>query len=535
MPPCHRLSPAHEIIRHIRQNADPFAVLRLVQEGDLLLQRNLNNTGSEARALDADAFQQSKYKLRARPWTNVAGDGIVSNLITIVLASFSAPCVHESAFLADFAAQDTSALFCSPLLVNAMCAVGAFSSSHAEALDRLAIDDLKLRERFYQEAQRLLEIERGKPSVTTVQALFLLYLYTGSAAMDRAGRVYRLTACEMYNRMRLGTQLLVRSPVTDPKSHEAQRKILSRIAWGAFCAESVMAYNYLQVSLIKIPSVPRLFGDQTGYATEEGNRPLGLEDALAARCDVLAIFYRIASYEPREPNDVGSEGDIRTRQRLYDALSGWERILPPKSRYASEFAHHFHVLNAYYHFVAVVLWRPLQDIDTTLRDNESNAARLCISHCDALLKEIDESKIDLQGDLLRRGTTAALYFWYMAAFTLVTMIKRHLDSREPLVRVCRSLHSVAKCWPSACVILQGVHGMSQQLRVVLPQEAAELCLEAGKMLDLSASLDIPVSWAIPRHADLMELLSDHGADTEEPAGVELSKLISKWNTLSIEA
>lgn len=36
-------------MRHIRQNADPFSVLRLVQEGDLLLQRSLNNAGTFTR------------------------------------------------------------------------------------------------------------------------------------------------------------------------------------------------------------------------------------------------------------------------------------------------------------------------------------------------------------------------------------------------------------------------------------------------------------------------------------------------------
>lgn len=295
-----------------------------------------------------------------------------------------------------------------------------------------------------------------------------------------------------------------------------------------------MAYNYLTTSLIRIPTVPRLFGDQTGYAHEDPNRPLGIEDVLAARCDLLAIFYRIATVQPREPNGIGSDGDIRSRQRLYDALNGWQRILPEKSRYAQEVANHFHCLNAYYHFAGFTLWRPLQDVDVALRDNEGNAASLCIYHCEGLLKEIDESNMSGQGALFPRGTTAVVYFWYMAAFTLVTMIKRHLESREPLVRVCRSLHSIAKYWPIACVTLQGIQSMSQQLRVVLPREATELCMDSRRFLDLSTGPDIPISWAIPRHADLLEFLSDHGADNEEPAGVELSKLISKWNTMSID-
>lgn len=162
--------------------------------------------------------------------------GIVSNLVTIVLTSLSAPCIEEDAFLADMAAQDIrNATFCSPLLVNAMCAVGAFSSSYTEAVE--AIDGRKLGEQFFNESRRLLDEERGKPSLATMQGLFMLYQYTTSAAMDRAGRIFRLSACEMYSRLKLGTHLIIRGRVED---EDARRKVLSRISWGAFCIERLV-------------------------------------------------------------------------------------------------------------------------------------------------------------------------------------------------------------------------------------------------------------------------------------------------------
>lgn len=139
-----------------------------------------------------------------------------------------------------------------------------FSSSHAQAVDALALNDRPLRERFFSKAQKLLDEERGKPSLTTMQALFLLYSYTSFAAMgknercrirvtlfdypsatvqnvtdtftslDRAGRIFRLSACEMYHRMRLGTQLIIRAPADDENAH---RRILSQIAWASFNTE----------------------------------------------------------------------------------------------------------------------------------------------------------------------------------------------------------------------------------------------------------------------------------------------------------
>lgn len=123
-----------EIIRRIRATEDPFAVVRLVRDGDILLQRRLSSPPMEPilRRFDADALQQSHVKVPARPWTSIAGDGIVSHLISMYFnreQQFSMPFIHKQAFLRDMTAGDPeTAVFCSPMLVNAICAMGAVSS-----------------------------------------------------------------------------------------------------------------------------------------------------------------------------------------------------------------------------------------------------------------------------------------------------------------------------------------------------------------------------------------------------------------------
>lgn len=47
------------------------------------------------------------------------------------------------------------------------------------------------------------------------------------------------------------------------------------------------------------------------------------------------------------------------------------------------------------------------------------------------------------------------------------------------------------------------------------------------------NVDMPISWAVPQHVDLLELLSDDVADTEQ-MGIELGGIITRWSSLTID-
>ena len=76
--------------------------------------------------LDSEALGKSPIKVPARPWTNVAGDGVVSELISAWFRwddIFCYPYVDRECFLDDMRKGDPShARYCSPFLVNALCA-----------------------------------------------------------------------------------------------------------------------------------------------------------------------------------------------------------------------------------------------------------------------------------------------------------------------------------------------------------------------------------------------------------------------------
>jgi hypothetical protein len=106
------------------------------ESGDASLQQNVlqrrdNGLLSALESLDFSALSISNLKLQAQPWTAVAGDGLVSELISSFFAydnCFYLPFIDRECFLHDMQAGDTNkADFCSPLLVNAICALRCVS------------------------------------------------------------------------------------------------------------------------------------------------------------------------------------------------------------------------------------------------------------------------------------------------------------------------------------------------------------------------------------------------------------------------
>lgn len=104
--------------------------------GEAPMQRNSPQAENDAlsSALDiinSSALSASNLKLHAQPWTTVAGDGLVSELLSSFFAYESCyylPFVDQECFLNDMQAGEINiAEFCSPSLVNAICALRCVS------------------------------------------------------------------------------------------------------------------------------------------------------------------------------------------------------------------------------------------------------------------------------------------------------------------------------------------------------------------------------------------------------------------------
>jgi hypothetical protein len=118
-------------------------VAMIPEDGGVSPQPHATDVGDETLAfalenLDVAARSVSTFQVHARSWTKLADDGLVSELLSSFFASdacFYLSFVDQQYFLDDMEAGDVGIeKLCSPLLVNAICALRCVSE-HRRRLD----------------------------------------------------------------------------------------------------------------------------------------------------------------------------------------------------------------------------------------------------------------------------------------------------------------------------------------------------------------------------------------------------------------
>ena len=125
----------NEVLARMHATSDPIAMLRFARElsvstlpaqGPDVIPVEDERSNPRLRAIDLRALVGSSLRVSARPWTTVASDGIVSDLISSFFRwddLFFFPFIDREAFLQDMRSDDVeNAAYCSPFLVNAICA-----------------------------------------------------------------------------------------------------------------------------------------------------------------------------------------------------------------------------------------------------------------------------------------------------------------------------------------------------------------------------------------------------------------------------
>lgn len=119
---------ALDILVRIRNSENPLVVWKSIKDAELLLRwppsAASGSRDPKIESMNAEALAGSHVKVRARPWTALAGDGMVSDLVSSFFAcTVCFSFIDRECFLADMARGDVEkARYCSPFLVNTMCA-----------------------------------------------------------------------------------------------------------------------------------------------------------------------------------------------------------------------------------------------------------------------------------------------------------------------------------------------------------------------------------------------------------------------------
>jgi len=118
--------------------------------------------------------------------------------------------------------------YCSPLLVNAICAVGCTISDRPDVVDKTD-ETLQKGRSFMNEAKRLLDKSMASASLTTVQALGMMSIYEIASGNEQRGSLYMAMCMRMALDMNMNREDQGYKNV-DPDEAEA----LQVTFWGCF-------------------------------------------------------------------------------------------------------------------------------------------------------------------------------------------------------------------------------------------------------------------------------------------------------------
>ncbi|OIW28590.1 hypothetical protein CONLIGDRAFT_387874 [Coniochaeta ligniaria NRRL 30616] len=546
---------AQDILSRIRSSEDPLAVWRSIKDAELLLPRSPSASGSGAirdprlEKIDAEALADSHVKVKARPWTAVAGDGIVSDLVSSFFAwdnGFRFSFVDKDCFLEDMAlGAPEKARYCSPFLVNAMCAFRCYTSARAKAFSAISGEDLTTR--FAAEAKRLLALERGRSSLPTAQGLVLLFMTTVFDGSDRVGVMYRLMSAQMLQQLNLEAEFDALEG--DPLKNN-EKRALSKALWGHFIFEKyllpahpdMVGYTYLQPSLTSPPRTSRAWleaeQDNHNYGLSEntdllgkkasgeaGSPPALASGALDAASEVAKLLYESMTYNSTYGVIPGSLKDLELRRGLYSAVLSLTDSLPTELRSGSNFTPQTCLLSVLLNEVAISILRPLHR-DTVFGHQAELARDLFIHHCQATVDLLDQY---VRTWPLVEYTYAVVCCTNNVALALVPALD---DSRthDTFTRACKIIDASARDFPISTHVLQGIQALAWAVKVKIPAGAAAACLENAAndaFLGEQELRDLPVALRIP----YLDAAGNVAAATAQ--GAELGVLLARWSAMSL--
>ncbi|KAI1759115.1 hypothetical protein GGR53DRAFT_524115 [Hypoxylon sp. FL1150] len=369
-----------QILQRLRNGEDVPAIVKAVQDGDLLLQLSLNPDSrfryefpynqempSHLDNPQNPYLQSTLYKKTSVPqpleyietlrdvedesekvylapyhtaklidsritsanvssWTKVSSDNTMLRMLLQIYFVFEFsfhPYFHKDLFLDDLVVGNRR--FCSPLLVNAV--LGAAWHGYSRMKNRAAYwlpDNLGYR--FLAEACRLFELEQTNPTITTVQAGAIINLTTNINGIDDISWGY------MDKSIKMAESISLFSPGLD-ESREWQLSA-SATAWSLFNWQAFAAFHTFQPPTLKIPPA-RPLPEVEDYGEiwvkyPHGREPIPMFNSLVFRAVsefrvIMNDITRLSYSRPKCFDRMSLDAAIVYRSRLlawYDSLPG---------------------------------------------------------------------------------------------------------------------------------------------------------------------------------------------------------------------
>lgn len=372
--------------------------------------------------------------------------------------------VFREAFLIDFFHPKPDTLYCSPVLVLSICALGARMSE---------IDSIYNRSKsFYNEARSLLLLSLEHPSITSVQSFLLLAFYDICNGNNSTG--WMLSGNAMRMGFDLGFQL--HPEVWFLKNRGALKQldvaIRSRFYWGCYMADHFISLILGRPSLLKL-------SDATIPETEDLPELAWIDeykyvpDNVTNISDPLKNIINLINISDNMLNDIFTRGDhgpdhdldgddlnlVSRLSMLYaynDQIMKWKHNLPPDLAWDQESLKRtsdnptVSGVRYYYYILVLCLNRPFVGITRNIQNkNHLSPAVVCTN-------AIDEIYLAIQTFQKAHGLRRASIFFVYCSILSISVILLTTTSellgeakKEKLIYFLNVLVGCSKTWALA--------------------------------------------------------------------------------------
>ncbi|KAF2032709.1 hypothetical protein EK21DRAFT_60252 [Setomelanomma holmii] len=447
--------------------------------------------GNDA-AVSPDAYQED-YQQMEDPfcsWTTVTTDPeLVQHLISMYFCwhySFFTT-LSKHLFLHEFQQgkppprSGRRMQYCTPLLVNAMLALGCHFSSWPGA--RAVRDDSATAgDHFFKETKRL--IMEGDlhevPALATVQALALMSVREAGCGREAKGWVYSgmsfRMACD------LGLNLGMHSKGNMDESEEDARRITF---WGCFLFDKCWS-NYLgrlpqlhntMVTVPKFDVFPTEDAETWSAITDSGisqahsqpSRTRAIALQISKLCeissDLMNFFYNPIDMDKAK----GKQAELKKLSEIHMRLETWRRELPKELEPKEGGLPHMLVMHMFFQLLYIHLFRPF------LKYNPNNSPlpahvsprKLCTQAAAMISKLL---RLYKRSHGLRQICNICVYIAHSAC-TIHLLNLPEKNAKRDVVHGVKHLEEIAEGWICARRTLGILSVLVKRWKVELPEEA----------------------------------------------------------------
>ncbi|KAI4601055.1 hypothetical protein KJ359_012242 [Pestalotiopsis sp. 9143b] len=395
--------------------------------------------------------------------------------------------------------------YCSPLLVNAMLALGCHFTNVAGAY-AIPEDNWTKGDHFFAEAKRLIveNDEYEKPRLTTVQALALMSVREAGCGREAKGWVYSGMSFRMAQDLGLNLDIggiNTENEQLDETEIDARRMTF----WGCFLFDKCWS-NYLG----RLPQLPKgsynvpkyeVFPDEdaeewspyTDAGSDETSkqpsrtRAIGLQ--LSRLCeisgDLLVFFYH--------PNHIGrSSGkavELKKLSELHRRLEDWRKELPAELEPKEGQLPNAILMHMFFHLQYIHLFRPFLKYAPSASPLPPHVSprRICTANAGAISKlmRLYKKLYDL-----RQICNIAVYMLHSAC-TIHLLNLPEKTAKRDIIHGIKALEEIAEDWLCGRRTLSIISVLARKWNVEMPEEAAHVLKRTDERWGTFNTSDVP--------------------------------------------